>query len=298
MYLSQNKANLDELYNKYKLSNEDHKAIDHRIKEIFLNGKSPVDNPKAIFTIAPPGSGKTGLNGFCVSQFVDDNIVVINNDELRPFHPKANEISKLYPELYTKITNEESKFWTDSLLYDALQRKYNVLYEGTGRRLDLFEKMISKMDGYEIIIRAMAVCDLNCLMSILERYEYQVHEKGWGRLVSVNTFYKAYAEEMLNTVDTLEKTKKAHTVEVYIRGSSPTQPIRIYNSNTKEFSSAKYAIVDGRLKDNKSAIKNYKSHQNMINELLNNRELSNEENEIIIKIKCLYQTLVKEQDER
>lgn len=285
------KEDLDKIQKKYKLSNEEHEKIEKYIKEIILSEKSPVEKPKAIFTIAPPGSGKTGLNGYCVKQFANDNLVVVNNDELKPFHPKSDEIAKLYPKYYTKITNEASKFWTDSLLYEALEKKYNVLYEGTGRRIDLFEKMISKMDGYEIIIRAMAVSDLNCLMSILERYEYQVEEKGWGRLVSVDTFYKAYDSEMLNTIDTLEKSEKVDTVEVYSRGNTPSQPIKIYSSNSRQFPSAKYAIISGREEDKKKASEHFEIHNSKIKELLGNKELIKEEKDILEKVQELYDEL-------
>ncbi len=34
------------------------------------------------------------------------------------------------------------------------------------------------MQGYRIIVRGMAVNELNCLMSIIERYEGQVKQKG------------------------------------------------------------------------------------------------------------------------
>lgn len=298
------KENLDEIQKRYKLSNEEHVKIEKYIKQIILSQKSPVKRPKAIFTVAPPGSGKTGLNGYCVKQFDNDNLVVVNNDELKPFHPKADEIAKLYPKYYTKVTNEASKFWTDSLLYEALEKKYNVLYEGTGRRIDLFEKMISKMDGYEIIIRAMAVSDINCLISILERYEYQVKEKGWGRLISVDTFYKAYNDEMLNTIDTLEKSGKINTVEVYSRGNTPSQPIKIYSSDTREFPSAKYAVINGRLQDTKQAIEYFETHNNQMNKLLANKELSKEEKDILEKVQELYDELNntilenKETDER
>lgn len=84
---------------------------------------------------------KQDLNGYGVKQFANNNIIVINNDELKPFHPKADEISKLYPEYYIKVTNEASKVWTDALMDRALEKGYNVMYEGTGRKIKIFEKI-------------------------------------------------------------------------------------------------------------------------------------------------------------
>ncbi len=253
MEFKSEKLSLEEIFEKYKLSPEEHKKIGDLISKIMLSGKTPVEKPTAIIDIGPPGSGKTGLNGYALKQFENDNLIIINNDELRPFHPKADEIAGLYPEYYTKITNEESKFWTDDLMDKAIEGRYNVLYEGTGRKIEIFKRMISKMQGYKIIVRAMAVNDLNCLMSIVERYEGQVQEKGWGRMVSDKTFYKAYDDEMLNTIDTFEKSGIVDVVEVYMRGKKPSEPIRIYSSTTKEFDSAKLAVIEGRKADRENA---------------------------------------------
>ena len=71
---------LEEIKEKYKLSQEEHDAIFEQIVELYLYDKFPVENPKAIVNIAPPASGKTGLNGFSANQFLDNNVVIINSD--------------------------------------------------------------------------------------------------------------------------------------------------------------------------------------------------------------------------
>lgn len=289
------KESLEEIQERYKLSEEEHIRIQEDIIEMMLSGKTPVEKPKAIFDIAPPGSGKTGLNGYGVKQFSNNNIIVINNDELKPFHPKADEISRLYPEYYIKVTNEASKVWTDALMDRALEKGYNVMYEGTGRKIKIFEKMISKMNeyGYQIIVRAMAVHELNCLMSILERYEYQVQTKGWGRLVAVDTFYKAYDNEMLNTIDIFENLEEINAVEVYKRGDKPSNPIKIYGSNdkTKRFPSARYAIIGGKAEDKRNAFAYFQTHKENMMKVLKNKELTEDEKAIFSKIQELYNEL-------
>lgn len=258
MQINRSNKTIEQLIAEYKLSEEEHQKIGDVINQNMLFGKVTSQNPVAIIDIGPPGSGKTGLNGYAVNQFADEGIVVVNNDELRPYHPMADEIARLYPEHYNKVTNEDSKFWTDDLVEKAIEARVNVLYEGTGRKIEIFKRMISKMQGYKIIVRAMAVNELNCLMSIVERYEGQVREKGWGRIVSASTFYKAYDDEMLNTIDTFERTGMVSSVEVYMRGLKPSEPVRIYSSDTKEFRDARLAIQCGREKDRESANKYYR----------------------------------------
>lgn len=291
---------LEEVQAKYKLSEEELQRIQEDIIELMLSGKTPVENPTAVFHIGPPGSGKTGLNGYGIKQVPNNNIIVINNDELKPFHPKADEISKLYPEYYIKVTNEASKVWTDALMDRALELGYNVMYEGTGRKIKIFARMISKMNqhGYKIVVRAMAVHELNCLMSILERYEYQVQRKGWGRLVSVDTFYKAYDNEMLDTIDIFESLREISAVEVYKRGSQPSSPIKIYGSDesSKRFPSARYAVIGGRAEDSKNAFEAFKAHKKAMLEILKDKELSEDEKAVLRKTQELYDELNKESE--
>lgn len=281
----------EEVCMEYKLSEEEHKKIAKNINEIMMAGKTPVENPIAIIDIAPPGSGKTGLNGMAVKQFNDNNVVVINSDELKPFHPKIDEIAKLYPKFYTKVTNQESNSWTDNLFENAVDNSYNIIFEGTGRNLKLLKKMIEKMSNYRIIVRGMAVNELNCLMSIVERYIGQVEEKGWGRLVTVEHFYKAY-EEMLDTIEQLEKLGIADTVEVYMRGNEPTEPQKIYSSDTREFANSKLAVITGREIDRKKSDKYYET--DFSNKLAKRSEVP-EEKEILEKINSLYSEKEKKQ---
>lgn len=247
---------LEEVCKEYKLSEEEHQRIGNNINEIMLFCKEPSDNPIAIINIAPPGSGKTGLNGYSLKQIKNGNVVIINNDELKPFHPKAEEIARLYPQYYAKVINQESNPWTDKLFEKAVAERYNIIFEGTGRNLKLLKKMINMMSDYKIIVRGMAVNEINCLMSIIERYEGQVSQKGWGRIVSLDVFYKAY-KEFLDTIDAFEKEHMVDLVEVYIRGEQPSTPIRIYNSRNKEFDSAKIAVLKGREDDKKTAKQYY-----------------------------------------
>lgn len=271
---------LEEICDEYRLSEDERNEIGNKINAIMLSGKEPSKCPIAIINIAPPGSGKTGLNGYACAQFNDNNAVIINSDELKPFHPRIDELAKKYPQYYTKVTNPESNFWTDNLFDATIANKYNVIFEGTGRNLKLLEKMMSKMQGYKIIVRGMAVNEMNCLMSIIERYEGQVRQKDWGRLVMLDHFYKAY-EEMLDNIQAIEQSKLADSVEVYTRGEIPSKPSRIYNSRNKEFKDARTAVIVGRQRDMKSAEQYYKG-------IFSKREvmstLFSEESEILDRI--------------
>lgn len=81
----------------------------------------------------------------------------------------------------------------------------------------------------------------------------------------------------------------------YIRGNKPSQPIRIYNSDIKEFANAKLAVIKGREEDKKIANTYFKTDFN--NRLLSSCEIL-EEREILEKINNLYKKQEKIEIER
>ena len=281
---------LEEVKKMYKLPEEEHEKIGNQIKQIFLYDKFPVERPKAIINIAPPASGKTGLNGFSAEQFTNNNVVIINSDELKPFHPKIDEIAKLYPQYYTKVTDQESNTWTSGLFDAALAGKYNVIFEGTGRNARILETIRNKMPGYEVIVRGMAVNELNCLISILERYEGQMETKGWGRLVTMDHFYETY-RAMPETIDAIEKSGIVASSQIFKRGKTPTRPVIIYNSSDREngrFPNAKFAVLGGRKEDEKQAVAYYEIIRDKLLKSTERENISEEECTIIERIEELY----------
>lgn len=277
---------LEEVMKEYKLSDEEHDRIQQEIIRLSLYGKNPVEHPKAIINIAPPASGKSGLNIYGENQFIDRNVVIINSDELKPFHPKIDEIAKLYPQYYTKVTDQESNTWTSTLFDTVLSQGYNVIFEGTGRNARILDTIREKMKGHEVTVRGMAVNELNCLLSILDRYVAQVKTKGWGRLVTMDHFYETY-EAMPSTIDQIEKSGVVDRVEVFKRGNPPSEPVKIYDSLDKEngrFPNARFAVFGGRKEDERTAIVNFESARDGLLPNLDSSSSSDAEKAIISKM--------------
>ena len=59
-----------------------------------------------------------------------------------------------------------------------------MIFEGTGKNTRILNTISEKMQGHIVTVRGMAVNELNCLISILERYEGQLNIQGFGRLVT------------------------------------------------------------------------------------------------------------------
>lgn len=220
---------VEEILKEYKLSEEEHDELYDMIKRIWTADKFPVKNPIAVIIGGQTGAGKSGIISYSQKMFEDGNVVVINSDEIKPFHPKSEEIAKNYPELYTKITDQESNTWTSELFEETREEGYNIIFEGTMKNNrvadDAIENLIKR--GYTVVVRGLAVCDLESRLSILERYEAQVATKGWGRLVVTEHHNQTY-NGMSNTISYIEDTGKYDILEIFKRGETPDMPELIY----------------------------------------------------------------------
>ena len=233
--------NEKEILEKYKLSEEEHDFYYDIIKRTYTGGKIPTQNPIAVIIGGQTGAGKSSLIGYSTEMFSDNNVVIINSDEIKPFHPKSEEIARLYPKLYTKITDQESNTWTSRLFEELRREGYNIIFEGTMKNNRIADESIPELQelGYTVIVRGLAVCDLESRMSILERYEGQVSKKGWGRLVVTEHHNQTY-EGMPNTIDYIEQNGRYDILEIYARGEEIDEPVNVYtvhNPNSREKSS-------------------------------------------------------------
>ena len=233
-----------EIYRKYKLSEEEHMELYGKIKRIWTMDKTPVDNPVAVIVGGQTGAGKTGLITYSKKMFADGNVVVINSDEIKPFHPRSEEIAREYPGEYTWITAQESEDWTSRLFGEVRNEGYNIIFEVPmkNNRIadDAIVDLLSK--GYNVIVRGLAVCDLESRLSILERYEAQVAKRGWGRLV-LPEHHDATYNGMPNTIKYIEDTGRYDVLEIFRRGEAPGAPELIFGEvNPKSIEKVKASV--------------------------------------------------------
>ena len=217
--------NKEEILKKYKLTDEEHEQYYQTIKRIYTGGKIPVSNPIAVIIGGQTGAGKSGIIGYSTKMFTDENVIIINSEE----------IAKLYPDMYTIITDQESNTWASQLFEELRREKYNIIFEGTMKNNRIADESITELEnlGYTVVVRGIATCDLESRMSILERYEGQVSTKGWGRLVTPEHHNQTYIG-MPNTIDYIENTGKYDVLEIFARGETPDQPINVYSAHNDE----------------------------------------------------------------
>lgn len=229
-------SKLRDLLAKYKLPSEEYEQIYKRIKTIWTNGKTPSKEKVAVIIGGQSGAGKSGIISYSMKMFEDGNVIVINGDEIKKFHPKAEEIAKLYPKLYSKITEQEGAAWTSRLFEELRQEGYNIIFEGTMRNNRVADDAIADLRdklGYTVIVRGLCACYLESRISILERYEKQVLLQGWGRMVA-KAHHDITYEGMPKTIEYIEKNKRYDVIEIFLRGNMPEEPVLIYSACNPE----------------------------------------------------------------
>lgn len=247
----------NEVKENYKLPKVIHNEIYKKIeKEVFCISK-PEKQPIAIIVGGQSGSGKGSVISYSKNQVekTGKDIVIITTDEYKPYHPQAIEIAKKYPTQYVEIIEQDSGAWTGKILKKAIDKKYNFIFECTLKNDRIMERIKElNQQGFKVIVRALAVSELESLLSIHERYSIQIENIGFGRLISVEHHNSAY-NGIPQVIDKIEKSKLC-TIEIFKKGEKINKPIKIYSSDVKDrrYPTARIALEEVRKSEK------YKTH--------------------------------------
>lgn len=259
---------------KYKLSPEEHEEIYTQIeKEVFANSPNE-EQPIGIIVGAQPGSGKGGVISYSKEEIEKTGkvVIIITTDEYKPYHPQAIEIAKKYPTDYVKIVEQDAGPWTGRVLEKAIKDKHNFIFEGTlknDRILDRIKEMAQ--NGFQVVVRALAVPRLESLIAVHERYENQMQNMGWGRLISIEHHDQAY-NGVPATIDKIEKSGLC-TVEIFIRGKEISKPQRVYSSAEKNeaYPTARIALEEYRNKEENKTLRTAQGRIALLKKQFENR---------------------------
>ncbi|MBO5477009.1 MAG: zeta toxin family protein [Clostridia bacterium] len=202
---------------KFKLTNEEHEQIYKYIEEQTFLNKVCSEKPVAIILGGQPGAGKSFLIKEAKKDFLDKDIVVINGDEYRRWHPRSKEILNSDEEKYAFYTDPDVREWTSNLFEKAIKNKYNIIFEGTmrtNRICDTIKRL--KEEGFIVKIKVLAVHEIDSRISTIERYESQLNYEGHGRKTPVDSHINAY-NGMINTLEDIEAERMFDTLEILTR---------------------------------------------------------------------------------
>ena len=236
-----------EIIDKYSISEEQVEEIFQKIIENLTLTARPVENPVAIIVGGQCGAGKSGLMSYThkmfgsepylpfdgstppQGEFIEDNVVQIEDDEFRAYFPNEREIALKYPEEYIQITNKLTNNLTARVFEWLSQHSYNIIFHQTLKNTRIADDGIVKLKnlGYAVVVRALAVNELESRMSMIERSLGQLQKKGYCRNVTTADHDKTYFG-MPDTLDYIENNGRFDILQVFKRGPENDEPIMVY----------------------------------------------------------------------
>jgi len=99
----------------FPLTAAKHAAIYRKIEDHHFSGTTPQDKPRAIILGGQPDAGKSGLLEASKQDFPGGNVVAINGDELRYYHPQYREIQKADERHFAELTDPHARKWRKAL---------------------------------------------------------------------------------------------------------------------------------------------------------------------------------------
>ena len=173
--------------------------------------------PKAYMIGGQPGAGKSTSTEALIKEF-NNNILKIDMDNYREFHPNYEQINHVYGKEASLYTNKFAAEVRDAIMKRALDNKYNVIIDGTMKNHALVEKQINQLEkaGYNIETRIYTCSKETSWSDVNERYNEMLKAGQIPRYVP-KEFHDSVLTELPKTIDKLYQSGKIKIVEVYNR---------------------------------------------------------------------------------
>lgn len=149
-----------------------------------LAHKTSVDHPRAIILAGQPGAGKGGLVDTALAELKDD-VVIVDPDALRGFHPDVKSFREAHPYTWSGLTHPDAGQWATELRDAAVAGHKNLIIDTTLGNGDGAVKLIDTLQkqGYEVEVRAIATHRLESELGVDQRFSRSIDSQGYGRYV-------------------------------------------------------------------------------------------------------------------
>ena len=153
-------------FNEEQLNN----ALIHAVKDILQRNIGPVPKPTAFLLGGQSGAGKSTIHKILLSQ--NANIIVIDGDRYRAYHPNFAEIQEKYGENAANYTQKFVNCIINSLMKKFSSEHYNLIVEGTCRTAEvpLNTCRYLKEKGYSVKLAVMCTDKETAWQSTIDRY--------------------------------------------------------------------------------------------------------------------------------
>ncbi len=234
--------------NSFQLESSEHERIYSKIIEptSFLDTSS-VDKPRLVIVAAQTGAGKSKLVTLSLQEFSDGNVVTVNTDELRAYHPHYDEVVMLDDTRSAERTHHDASSWKNKLLRRCVETRRNIVLEGVFKDskslLEVIE--LAKHAGYMVVLRVVASHERFSVWGIKLRYEGEKKSRGHGRYVPIEYHNECY-QSLLDSIAAAERQKVADSINVYDRNGAMLYSNTLHNGDWKDAPKAVAAVEQGR----------------------------------------------------
>lgn len=177
----------------------------------------PCTHPQGFVLGGQPGAGKSNLLKQ-IENNLDGNVLIINADEFRRYHPQFDEIQTKYGDDAPKYTAEFSGKMAEQVLNKALSEGYNIAIEGTFRtaQTPLNTLNLMKLNGYQTAVYIQTCPQEISWQSTIKRYEAMIKAGLTPRAVD-KAHHDLVCNKLPENADIVYQSKKADEFQVYSR---------------------------------------------------------------------------------
>jgi UDP-N-acetylglucosamine kinase len=157
--------------NNFDITKEEVLSIfDEMIVPQLLESITPEQVKQAFILGGQPGSGKSAFARELLQK--NKNIVFINGDDLRAYHPKYHFYLKENDIEAADLTQAVCNFWIETLIQKCVEESLSLIVEGTMRKKEVPLKTSQMLHdaGYEVNLIAVSTPYELSLLSIERRY--------------------------------------------------------------------------------------------------------------------------------
>lgn len=201
---------------KNKIFSPEELAIYERIKKAVIKNKNITDKPVAIVLGGQPGAGKGNIYKRAKTRF-SKNIVELDIDEFREFHPDSKELGK-DPMTYGEKTHPFVSAVVDCLVEELGKENYNMIIESpmksTGTAFWVHDTLTPL--GYTVEAHIMATPKEVSWQGTIDRYNWQLQHGKIARYVP-KEYHDMCAENVASALSEVYESGKMANIMIYNR---------------------------------------------------------------------------------
>ena len=197
-------------------------------KEVIKKNKvaTPQQNPKGFVLGGQPGAGKSSLI-LKVKEELDGNVIVINGDDYRKYHPDYAKFQSQDTKDSAPKTQEFAGKMTEVILQKAIKEKYNVVIEGTFRTAQTPIQTLKQFreNGYQTQVMIQTCNKELSWESCLERYNKMLEVNPKEARYTPKEHHDLVCENLAQNIEKVCQSGFADKVGIYKRDKEKTQCI-------------------------------------------------------------------------